>query len=136
MATPNLFELAHLTGAPPGATPRDMLNDARPARMCLTSAPAPAGHIGILVKDSEAFYGVETRRFEPAPKGTGDLFSALLLGRLLESGSFAEAARLAAASTASIVRESVAQKRSDLMLAGAQQVIERPDEEATLTAPG
>ena len=135
IATPNLFELALLTGTPQGkATPEEMLRAAAPARICLTSAPAPAGRIGIVVKEEESFHAVETPRFEPAPKGTGDLFSALVLGRLLRHGNFAEAAREAAASTASIVRESVARERSDLMLAEAQQFIERPDEEATLTA--
>lgn len=135
IATPNLFELAHLTGKAQGeAPPKEMLRAAAPARMCLTSAPAPAGRIGIVVKEGERFHAVETRRFEPAPKGTGDLFSAIVLGRLLRHGNFAEAAREAAASTASIVRESVARERSDLMLAETQQFIESPDEEATLTA--
>ena len=78
-------------------------------------------------------YAVETQRFEPAPKGTGDLFSALLLGRLLRTGTLAEAARDAAASTAAMVRESVTRERSDLVLAEAQHVIESPDEEASLT---
>lgn len=135
IATPNLFELALLSGSAQGeATPEEMLRDAAPARICLTSAPAPAGRIGIAVKEGENFHAVETRRFEPAPKGTGDLFSALVLGWLLHHGKFAEAAREAAASTASIVRESVARERSDLMLAAAQQFIERPDEEASLAS--
>lgn len=137
IATPNLFELAHLTGSAQGeTTPEEMLRDAAPTRMCLTSAPAPAGRIGIVVREGESLHAVETRRFEPAPKGTGDLFSALVLGRLLRHGNFAKAAREAAASTASIVRESVARERSDLMLAEAQQFIDSPDEEATLTPLG
>ncbi|NIJ41294.1 pyridoxine kinase [Parvibaculum indicum] len=135
IATPNLFELALLTGRAPGkATPEEMLRDAAPARLCLTSAPAPTGRIGILIREGERIHAVETLRFEPAPKGTGDLFSALVLGRLLHHGEFVEAAREAAASTAAIVRESVTRERTDLVLAEAQQFIARPDEEARLTS--
>ena len=134
IATPNLFELGTLTGLQGGdAAIADMLRVMPQPRLCLTSAPAPTGHIGVLVRDGSEMHAVETRRFEPAPKGTGDIFSALLLGRFLRSGNLAEAARDAAASTAAMVRESVARERSDLVLAEAQHVIEHPDEDASLT---
>ena len=134
IATPNLFELSVLTGIAPGTGAlSDMLRAAGPARLCLTSAPAREGHICVIARDGDESWTIETRRFEPAPKGTGDLFAALLLGRLLRHGKFVMAAREAAASTASMVRESVARHRSDLTLAEAQHVIEDPDEEAALT---
>lgn len=82
--TPNLFELGILAGAPVTGE-ADALAAARaltgrgPTTIAVTSAPAEAGRTGILLVTSGEAWSMTTPLIACDAKGTGDLFSALLL---------------------------------------------------------
>ena len=86
VATPNVHELAWLTGrAPDGITETvETAANAGPETMLVTSAPAMiAGSIGnLLVTPSQALLA-EHRMIERPPNGLGDLTAAVFLARKL-----------------------------------------------------
>ena len=128
--TPNWFEFGRLAGEQPD-DPRDALKLARklkPRIVAITSAPAPEGRIGCLAIDNKKSYRTETIRFEAQegntlPKGTGDLFSAMFLSRLLSGNETPLALARATASTVALVKSSVEAGRSELALARDQSMI-------------
>ena len=82
MATPNLFELGHLTGTGPLATTQEAARAAQAldvAQVVVTSAPGPDGRIATL-EVGEGLLRCETVAVPQVPHGMGDLFSALYLG--------------------------------------------------------
>ena len=91
IATPNLFELGHLTGM--GAL--EQTQDAARAvvqlnvpEVIVTSAPAPKGRIGTLLV-SDQLLRCETVAVPQVPHGMGDLFSALYMGLHLRKDKMA-----------------------------------------------
>ena len=98
LATPNLFELAWLTGRAPGSIAE--LAEVAAAARCLrlpsvvvTSARVmPAGIATVLVSADASLERVMPRR-AGIPNGAGDLFAGLLLGRLLNGELAADALR-------------------------------------------
>ncbi len=131
--TPNWFEFGVLAGAQP-QDPREALALARrigPKIVVVTSAPAPQGRVGCLAVDGKKGYRTETQLHKPAegvaaPKGTGDLFSAIFLARLLTGNDVPLALARATASTASLAKSSVEAGRSELALARDQGMIWDP----------
>ena len=91
IATPNLFELGHLTGM--GAL--EQTQDAARAAVQLnvpevivTSAPGPKGRIATLLV-SDQLLRCETVAVPQVPHGMGDLFSALYMGLHLRKDKMA-----------------------------------------------
>lgn len=101
--TPNSFEVATLTGLPADdeaatvASARAMLG--RQTRWVVVTSAAPAtwpdGRIRIAIVSQDEAIFIDHARVAATPKGTGDLFSALLTAGLLQHLSPAEAARRA-----------------------------------------
>jgi pyridoxine kinase len=75
---------------------------------------------------AEADFIVETPRLADAPKGTGDLFAATLLARLLRGEAATEACAVAASTVHAVVAASVAAGADELALVAAQDMLVRP----------
>lgn len=104
--TPNRFELAYLSG-----TKIDCENDAVDAarrlgvaRVAVTSVPVDLTKLANVLVTSEWVLRTEATKVEHAPHGTGDVFAAILLARLLEAGDDESAL----ASAAAIVARAIA----------------------------
>lgn len=131
--TPNWFEFGKLTGETP-ADARSAVPIARklgPKIVAITSAPAPTGRISSLAVEARKGYRAETPKHMPsngegAPKGTGDLFAAIFLARLLTGVALPQALARAAASAAALVKSSVEAGRAELALARDQGMIWDP----------
>jgi pyridoxine kinase len=93
IATPNLFELAWLSGASV-ATVADAAAAARrlgPRTVLVTSAAETRDRIAtVLVTDTDVVER-SSPRYDGIPNGAGDLLAGLLLGRLLNGGDLARA---------------------------------------------
>lgn len=128
--TPNWFEFGRLAGAQPD-DPRDAVALAMtlgPRIVTVTSAPAPEGRIGCLAVDGKKGYRTETQAYvasegNTVPKGTGDIFAAMFLSRLLTGNEVPLALARATASTAALIKSSVEAGRSELALARDQSLI-------------
>ena len=87
IATPNVHELAWLSGAPINES-RSMISAAEtlgPSRVLVTSAPAMmAGSTGNLLVSGRQTLMAEHRLIANAPNGLGDLMAATFLARLME----------------------------------------------------
>ncbi len=131
--TPNWFEFGRLTDDQP-EDPRKALALARtigPRVVTITSTPAPKGRIGCLAVDGKKAYRTETTLYEATngngvPKGTGDIFAAMFLARLLTGNDTPLALARATASTAALVKSSIEAGRSELALARDQSLICEP----------
>lgn len=131
--TPNWFEFCRLAGESP-ADIRAALPLARklgPKLVVITSAPAPEGRVSSLAVEAKRAYRVETAFHgeaggEAMPKGTGDLFAAVFLARLLNGLNTPQALARAAASTAALVKSSVETGRAELALAHDQAMLSEP----------
>ena len=128
--TPNWFEFGRLAGAQPD-DPREAVALAMtlgPRIITVTSAPAPEGQIGCLAVDGKKGYRTETQAHvasegNSVPKGTGDIFAAMFLSRLLAGNEVPLALARATASTAALIKSSVEAGRSELALARDQNLI-------------
>lgn len=103
--TPNLFELAFLTGRAI-ADESEAVAAARSlgARIvAVTSAPGSAAHASTLLVQAAAAHRLRTPRFARAPHGTGDLLAALLLARLIRSETAIDALALAMSSVYGLI---------------------------------
>lgn len=86
IATPNLFELQTLSGAPCDDTAMTVAaaRQLNRKQLIVTSAPAPEGRIATLKIDAQTTR-CETARAPHAPHGMGDFFAALYLGLNLKN---------------------------------------------------
>lgn len=103
--TPNLFELGYLAGREV-ARESDAVAAARSlgARLvAVTSAPDAEGRASTLLVGPDRAHRVITTRFETAPHGTGDLFAALFLARLLKGEAALEALAAAISSVHGLI---------------------------------
>lgn len=131
-ATPNLFETFWLAGRPLPEAPSlaGMLAAARtlgPARVALTSAPGMMrGAIATLLVAPDRAHLAETQRLEGAPSGTGDLFAALLLARLMRGEEEAKALEAAVSATFEIIAHTLRRGADELALVAEQGRLERP----------
>lgn len=123
---PNLFELAHIAGRP-----ADNLDTARNAArilgkpMLVSSIPTEAG-IGVLFAAQAGDWFCETQRLPDAPKGTGDLLTALFLARRVNGEAPAVALEAAVGATYDVIVRSLAAESDDLVLPEAQEVLADP----------
>ena len=124
--TPNSFELGLLTGRAIGD-----LNTAREAakrigKPVLVSSIRTALGIGNLLAQPTGDWFCETARLPRAPKGTGDLLTALFVGRRVRGDAPAIALEGATGAVYDVIVRSLAANSEDLLLPEAQAVLEEP----------
>lgn len=123
---PNAFELGLMTGRS-----IDTLEAARDAArrygkpMLITSIRSATG-IGNLYAAPGADWFCETPRLPRAPKGTGDLFTALFTARRMRGEAPAVALEAATGAVYDVIVRSLAAESEDLALPQAQDVLDDP----------
>lgn len=137
IVTPNRFELEQLTGTRITSMP-EMLSAARslldrgPDLLAVTGLTAPivaAGQIGTAAVTRDGAWLAVTPQlaFDPAPNGTGDLFSALLLGHVLDGHSPQDALGRAASALFAVLEQAAAKGLREMPLEGAQALLVAPN---------
>lgn len=124
IATPNVNELADLTGGRDVAAARSL----GVPEVTVTSGFTGEGRIGAMLVTADEAVLAEHAAIEPAPRGTGDLFGAVFLSARLAGASGREALREAAAATFAAVRVA----RDDLLPFAADAVSDAPVHEVSL----
>ncbi|MBL8538362.1 MAG: pyridoxal kinase [Hyphomonadaceae bacterium] len=124
--TPNAYELGVITGRT-----IETLDDARHAarrlgKPTLVSSIRTATGIGNLLSASGGEWFCETPRLPRAPKGTGDLLSALFVARRVRGEAPAVALEGASGSLYDVIVRSLAADSDDLLLPQAQDVLTDP----------
>lgn len=123
---PNAFELGVMTGRK-----IDTLEDARDAarrfgKPMLISSIRSATGIGNLYAAPGADWFCETARLPRAPKGTGDLLTALFTARRMRGEAPAVALEAATGAVYDVIVRSLAAESEDLALPQAQEVLDDP----------
>jgi pyridoxine kinase len=138
IATPNRFEAAWLTGVDPGKGDQqpDVLEIASRIGALLTvvtSHPAlMRGQIANALVEKNTVTLAEHRQIKSDAKGTGDLFAAVFLGRLMQGRSARTALQMASATVVDVVNVTARSGVSDLQLVKAQQAIVAPHAQVML----
>jgi pyridoxine kinase len=124
--TPNVFELGLLTSRTIDglAAARDAAR--RIGRPVLCSSIRTALGLGNLLSQPTGDWFCETARLPRAPKGTGDLLSALFVARRVRGDAPAIALEGATGAVYDVIVRSVAADSEDLLLPEAQAVLEDP----------
>ena len=125
--TPNHWELETLTDAKlPGIV--DVHAGARSfgKPVLVTSAPSSKG-VGVLYASPQANWLVETDRVPEAPKGAGDLFTALFVARRTLGQSVVMSLEAAAGATHDVIRHSALEGQGHLAIVAAQEKLEHPE---------
>jgi pyridoxine kinase len=130
IATPNAFECAWLAGREGKEDEADLAVAARalaPSTVIVTSHPGlMRNHIGNLLVESDTALLAEHHTVESRAKGTGDLFAALYLGRLMQEREPRKALEMATASTFQMIAAAARLDADDLPMAQAQAAIAQP----------
>lgn len=124
--TPNLFELGLIAGKP-----LEGLGAARDAakrlgKPVLCSSIRTAIGLGNLLAAPTGDWFCETARLPRAPKGAGDLLSALYVGRRVRGDALAIALEGATGAVFDVIVRSLAAESEDLLLPAAQEVLNDP----------
>jgi pyridoxine kinase len=128
IVTPNAFELSSLAG---GAV-RDVGEALIAARKlgrplaAATSIPVGANRIGVLAVTADEAWLASTATLEGTPHGAGDLFAALFLHAQLEEHDLCRALERTAGVVFHILKESVVQRSSELLLIAQQDALRNP----------
>jgi pyridoxine kinase len=134
VATPNLFELGHLTGR----TTRNMgevlqaaqaLRALGPRTVLVTSIETdetPADTVELIACDDNNAYRLRTPKLQIAANGTGDVIAALFLAHLLHTGSAADALSRAASSVFGILKRTAEARSREILLIEAQDELVNP----------
>lgn len=134
--TPNLTELSFLAGTYP-AVPTDIAAAAgalAAPRVAVTSAGGDAGWTETaLMSHGRRLLAAHPLVAGRVPNGTGDLFAGLLLGRLLEGRSEADALGLATASVFELLGAALARGDDELPIAACQDRLVSPLERVAIT---
>jgi pyridoxine kinase len=99
---------------------------AGPARLVVCTSATENDVIATIGVTATGAFIVETPCLADAPKGTGDLFAAVLLARLLRGEAAADACAAAASTVHAVVAASVAAGADELALVAAQEMLVRP----------
>ncbi|VVT31498.1 pyridoxal kinase PdxY [Hoeflea alexandrii] len=129
IATPNVHELAWLSGAPIGdsASMTAAAETLGPARVLVTSALAMmAGSTGNLLVSGGQSVMAEHRLIPNAPNGLGDLMSATFLARLLEGVAEEKALQMATGSVFEILARTARRGADELTLETDAQSLRTP----------
>jgi pyridoxine kinase len=130
IATPNAFECAWLSGEADWqkADLSAAAQKLQPETVIVTSNPGlMRNHIGNLLVDSDNSLMAEHPSVESEAKGTGDLFAALYLGRILQGRVPRKALEMAASSTFQMIAAAAKLQADDLPVAQFQHVIAQPN---------
>ena len=133
IVTPNRFELAHLSGRPvhdleDALAATQILRKIGPRLVVVTGLELPDAPdtIGLLADCADAAWLVTTPRLAGLVHGTGDVFSALLLGHYLRSGTPEPALGLASAAIFAVVERTHAAGADELQLVATQDELAAP----------
>jgi pyridoxine kinase len=134
IATPNRFELGHLSGCPVDTIDAVLAAAAAvrkmgPRLVVATGLELPdaPGTLSMLADAARASWLVTTPRVPGLVHGTGDLFSALFLGHYLHTREVKAALELASAATFAVVERTQAAGTDELQLVAAQDQLAAPD---------
>ncbi|MFT3728089.1 MAG: pyridoxal kinase [Terricaulis sp.] len=124
--TPNAFELGLMTGRTINSltAARDAARRIGKPTLC-TSIRTAIG-MGNLFAAPTGDWFCETARLPRAPKGTGDLLTALFVGRRVRGEAPAVALEAATGAVYDVIVRSLAAESEDLLLPGAQDVLAEP----------
>lgn len=131
IVTPNIFELAYLSGSSMEQDVRALIAQARSLGnnlVVVTSAPAEPSKAAILGVTHENAWRAETLFHKPVgnqvmPKGTGDLFAACLLHAVLTNMPYPEVLGHAANVTERMVRATLDLGSDELVLERCQHLL-------------
>jgi len=134
MATPNQFELDHLTGGTSATLPAlaaalDAVHALGPRVVLVTSLrteDTPDDAIDLAVSDGLGRYRLRTPRLPIAPNGAGDVIAALFFAHYMRTGAAADAMALAASAIYGLLRRTVEAGARELLLVEAQDEIVSP----------
>ena len=138
LLTPNLFELAHLTGLPCGtladvraaaAALQHRMRASGPRAVLVTSVQVedtPADALDLLVVAPDGCHRLRTPLLPMSPNGAGDIMAALFLFHILRGGSASAAMANAAASVHGILRRTLEAGSRELLLIEAQEELLTP----------
>lgn len=135
IATPNIHELAWLSGTTLGDTASMMAAADRlgPYRVLVTSAMAmTAGSTGNLLLSGGQAQMAEHRLIDNAPNGMGDLFSATFLARLLEGQGEEKALQMASGAVFEVLARTERRGADELTLETDAQSLRTPMARITL----
>ncbi len=150
LTTPNAFEAAHLSGQRirERQTALKVASVLGPPNVFITSVPEGNDELGTLSWQRPGDWNrpgglqktgswiVTTPRHKWAPHGTGDLFSALLLGHMLNQLPVPSALRRASAGVRDLITEAERLGADELPLIANQGSLLQPASEAKLTPLG
>ena len=130
IVTPNAFEAALLTaidisGVADACRAARALAGAGRRRVAITGIEADHA-IATVIADRDALWQVTTPRIDHPAHGAGDLFAALLVGRLLRGHTVADAAAHAVSVCHAVVEWAAQRGGSDLPLVEAQDCLASP----------
>ena len=129
IATPNVHELAWLSGAPiaDASSMTAAAETLGPARVLITSAIAMmAGSTGNMLVSGRQALMAEHRLIPNAPNGLGDLMSATFLARLLEGVAEEKALQMSTGAVFEILARTARRGADELMLETDAQSLRTP----------
>jgi pyridoxine kinase len=132
IVTPNAFELAHLAGRPINGI-EDALEAAELVRrmgpcivVCTSMVFGAGDRLGVLAHSEEASWVVWTPMVPVTLSGTGDVFTALFLGRWLASGNLRDTLETAVSAMYALVAATHRLGSAELAIVAAQDDLVRP----------
>jgi pyridoxine kinase len=134
VATPNLFELGHLTGRGTRNLGQVLqaaqeLRGLGPRTVLVTSIDGeetPGDTAELVVCDDTGAYRLRTPKLPIAANGTGDVIAALFLAHLLRTGSAADALSRSASSVFGILKRTAEARSREILLIEAQDELVNP----------
>jgi pyridoxine kinase len=134
IATPNQFELEHLTGRTTAtmrdaAAAIDALHALGPKAILVTSlhtGDTPPDAIDLVASDAAGRFRVRTPKLPIAVNGAGDAIAALFFAHVLRTNSAAEALSRAASSVFGLLRRTAEAKSREILLIDAQDEFVKP----------
>jgi pyridoxine kinase len=137
IATPNHFELDHLTGRSTSDLPAvlaavDALRASGPRVVLVTSlvtSETPPDAIDLLACDDTGRYRLRTPKLPIAVNGTGDAIAALFFAHCLRTGSAADALSRAASALFGVLKRTADMGSREILLIDAQEELVNPSRE-------
>lgn len=134
IATPNQFELEHLSGRTVAAMSDalaaiDVLHALGPKAILVTSlhtGETPDDAIDLVASDSSGRFRVRTPKLPISVNGAGDAIAALFFAHYLRSDSAAEAVSRAASSVFGVLRRTAEEGSREILLVEAQDEFVNP----------
>jgi pyridoxine kinase len=129
VATPNIFELGWLSGAPISDTAALVAaaQTLGPARVLVTSAFAMMkGNTGTMLVEGDQVLMAEHRIIPDPPRGLGDLLAATFLARLIEGNTGEKALRLATGAVFEVLARTARRGADELTLETDAQSLKTP----------